>query len=215
MRRHLGVAALLCAALTASHLAITDVGAATPARDVLAAGKDRAHDVALTRDRGLSTAKRRSVELKRLVVSQQRRAVRFELSLRRVDRSPGFTQIFTIDLEAKGYGFAELMVATHPMSWPTPRDGLEHSITIEGTDTPQGYVTCDRLQMSLPDGASRWWVDVPRRCLPADRVKIGVYAQIINTIDMDEGTGGDKQFSHDELRVKGRHLLHGTAKPAY
>lgn len=169
-------------------------------------------DVHLNRLPGLSTADRRSVDLTRLAVTDRGDSVRFTVKLLRVNRSPRLTQIFLFDIASDELPYSQLVVATHSLSIPPRRDDLEHVMAIENADAPQGFVSCRRLPVSLPNGARTFWVEVPKRCLPSGQVRLRVYAQTV------PGPADDpavlRQYSHDSLRVAGRFDLGGTVHGA-
>lgn len=173
---------------------------------VLVTARDPAHDANLTGFRGLSKADRRSIDMRRLTLTRHGRYVRFAVRLDEVARTPRFTQLFLITLRAPGYQITQMQFASHSLAIPSTGRGLEHMITTEGTPTPQGFVSCDLKRFSFRDGAQRWWVDVPLRCLPRAKVRLDVYAQTIQPPESDESA----QYSNDTLRIKGTHALGGT-----
>lgn len=175
---------------------------------LLAAADDDPDDVRLTKAEGLEDEDRRSVELKKLVVTDRGRKVRFDLRLERVDRSQEFVQVYLFDIESKELPWSQMIVATMSMTEPPDPHGIEHSTGIEFADGPQGFVSCDHLTLRLRDGASRLWVEVPRRCIPRGPVALKVYAQTVDGVHAQL-----RQMSHDTLRVPGRHDLGGTARP--
>lgn len=206
MRRTLITAALLGLALTLPFTA--SARAESDRRTELGSSRDPAGDVTIRNEEGLSTAARRSIDLRRLRVIDRGRAVRFVVTVRKVRRTDNFTQVFHLNLPAQGYIFTQGTIASHSLNSPADEHGLEHDIITEGTDTPQGFVGCYHLRTRFRDGADRWWVDIPKRCLPRGTARVEVYAQTI------PGPGGStKQFSNDTLEL-GRLRLGGTLPPS-
>lgn len=177
-------------------------------RATIVSRPDPRNDAVLTRAGDVSRSDRRSIDLRRLVVRERGRSVRFVVRLREVVREARINQIFLIDVRTEELPWGQVVVATQPLRTPPPPDGLEREITIEGGDGPDGFVTCRLRHFSLDDGATRWWVDIPRRCLPRGEVALRVYAQTI------PGRDGARQFSHDTLRVRGTYDLGGRVRAA-
>lgn len=94
---------------------------------LLVAAKDEADDVRITKDKGLPEVDRRSVELKKLIVTDRGKRVRFDLRLGRVDRSDEFTQIVFINVWSKELPWSQLMLATHSTSIPEDPHGIERT----------------------------------------------------------------------------------------
>lgn len=176
---------------------------------LLATAKDAPKDVRITKDAGLSEGDRRSVELKRLVVSDRGKRVRFDLRIGRVDRSDSFTQVFLLDVESEELPWSQALIASHSMTEPPDKHGIEHSQAIEFAAGPGGFVGCDHLPIKLRDGATRLWVEIPKRCLPRGPVSIEVYAQTVEPPPFEFYA----QWSWDRLTVPGRPDLGGTARP--
>ena len=186
-------------------------GRASARPDALAYAEDATGDVSSRPVPGVAAETRNGIDLSSLTVMRHgRAAVRFTVDVERVERSEGVTQVYLIDVDGVGFDFGQLHVATHPQSAPASRDGLEHSITLEGADTAEGYVECDEISTSLEDGAGTWWVDVPLRCLPRTPSKLSVYAQALPGPSTDVPVD---PWSEDTLTVPGRHQLGGTVPP--
>lgn len=176
---------------------------------VLATAKDAPNDVRITKDKGLPDEDRRSVELKKLVVTDRDKRVRFDLRLGRVDRSNLFTQVIHFNVQSEELPWSQAHIATHSMSEPPDKHGIEHSQVIEFAEGPEGYVGCDHLHNKLRDGASRLWVEIPKRCLPRGPVSIEVYAQTVEPPPYEFYA----QWSWDRLTMPGHRDLGGTARP--
>lgn len=176
---------------------------------LLAAGRDDAHDVRITKDKGLSVNDRRSVELRRLVVTDRGKRVRFNLRLGRVDRSDTFTQILLFNVQSEELPWSQALLATHSMTEPPDKHGIEHRQVIEGAQDPQGFVSCDHLPIKLRNGAKGLWVEIPKRCLPRGAVSIEVSAQTVDPPPYES----DAQWSWDRLTLSGLHDLGGEARP--
>jgi hypothetical protein len=181
--------------------------------DSIVSASDPSGDVAIRRQPGISTADRESIDLRRLVVERHGNAVRFGFRIGRLERLATFTQAFFVDLMSPDVTFGQLQVATHPLSGPYQGgDELWLEMGIENPDTPQGFVSCRRLDADMRDGARRFWVDVPTKCLPSGRVGISVYSQ---TMSLPEGGSAFVQYSHDRLRLSGRFDLGGAVQPQH
>lgn len=207
------VPALLVASLAVGGATAVADDSASPPRvgkhPLLAAAKEDADDVGITKDKGLSEADRRSVELSTLVVTDRGKRVRFDLRIGRVDRSDTFTQIVHFNVQSKELPWSQAQVATHSTTEPPDKHGIEHRQVIEGAQGPDGYVGCDHLPIKMRDGASRLWLEIPKRCLPRGQVLIEVYAQTVEPPPYEFSA----QWSWDRLKVPGRHDLGGTARP--
>src|SRR4051812_42148438 len=183
------------------------LAAAAAAEPVIVAVSDPANDAHNTTDSGLSNADRRSIDIRRLVVTDEGDTVRFTFRILRVARSPRLTQIFLVDIATKQLPYSQLSIATHPLTRPPlTNDGLHHSMGIEGADTAQGFVECHRLHVSMRNGARTFWVEVPKRCLPAGPARLKVYTQTVQ----GPGLSDNAQYSEDTLRIRGRYDLGGT-----
>jgi hypothetical protein len=148
--------------------ALFPLAGATGAEPVIVAVSDRANDVHNTADPGLSNADHRSIDIRRLTVTDEGDTVRFTVKILRVARTPRLTQIFLVDITTDELPYSQLAIATHPLTAPPQsHDGLHHHMGIEGAATPQGFVSCHRLPISMRNGANTFWVEVPKRSQPA------------------------------------------------
>ena len=200
-----------CGSRVAPSAGVATSPTQAPVTDAIVEAQDAMGDVSTKRHPGLSAELRQGVDLRSLTLTRRAGSVRFTIGVGRVARSARLTQIYLIDVNAPGFDYGQLMVATHPWGVPaSSNDGLEHSMTLEGAEAPEGYIDCSDLAISLADGADSWWVDIPRRCLPEGPARLKVYAQTV------PGPGNDEpiQWSDDTLRVPGRHSLGGLAQPA-
>lgn len=182
--------------------------AAGATTSVIGVGRDAVGDVRVTRAPGITERDRRSIDLRRLRIIDRGRIVRFAVRVKKVRVASEFVQIFSVAMYAPGYVFTELQVASAALTTPPSRDGLQHWIVTEGSGNPEGFVACENLDLSFRDGATRWSVDVPRRCLPQGRARIAMYAQTTAPVSEDL-----TQYSNDRLKL-GRKNLGGTIPPS-
>jgi hypothetical protein len=205
----------LVATLVVAAIAAPLGSAAAPvdaSSTVVVTASDPRKDAKITRDPGLSTSQRRSIDVRRLELSDRGNAIRFTMTVKRLDRSRRFTQIYIFHITTAELPYNELLVATHSLSEPASKDGLEHRMTVEGADAPQGYVGCTRLPFSLRNGASTWWIEVPKRCLPEGPAELDLYTQTVQGPDIEPFEY--RQYSHDRLVVSGSFDLGGTVQAA-
>jgi hypothetical protein len=179
---------------------------AVAGRATIVVASDPRGDVHISNRPGLAPRDRKSIDLRRLTVSDAGNAVRFTFDVRRVDRSTRLNQAWFLNVMTNEPLYAQLQVITHQLAEPPlPHKGFVHKMSIENADTPQGFVSC-KVPISYRQGTRRWWVEVPKRCLPAGQVRLNVYAQTM--VGPEENT--TTQMSRDLMEVPGSYDLGGT-----
>ncbi|HET9421961.1 MAG TPA: hypothetical protein VFO49_12555 [Nocardioides sp.] len=166
--------------------------AAVPAAEAteVVTGSDPHGDVRITKAVGLDAPKRRTIDLRRLSVTETEKGPRFQLRLRRVVANGSFDQYFFVYLEGgDGQQFAFLKIKASK---------LRGSGGLEGADNPNGYAAC-RVEGRVSPDRRRLTVTLPNRCTPKQSVKVSVLAY---TTPLGE-EGGVRVFSRDRLRVPG------------
>ena len=64
----------------------------------------------------------------------------------------------------------------------------------------------------MRNGATTWWIEVPKRCLPEGLAEVDLYTQTVQGSDLE--SYGSDQYSHDRLVVSGSYDLGGTVRAA-
>ncbi|MXG88252.1 hypothetical protein [Nocardioides flavescens] len=162
--------------------------------------EDARNDVRIaTGEPGLGRDSRHSVDLTRLTVVPGAEGSTYALRLRRVTTAERFDQYFFLYVETAGDGlpFGFLMLKA---------SDLRGEMVVEGTDDPEGYVSC-RVRATVADRRHSLIFTVPSRCTPAGPVTIEMLAYTTPR----GRKGGEVVWSRDRVRIPGLVDLHGGA----
>lgn len=188
-----GVAALVLGAVLVTAVPTPARAASVPESESESVSvMDEAHDVRIVRKvKGLSLAKRTSIDLRRVEVEPRDGVVRFTVTLHKVLRTRTFSQMVFFSL-APPPGSADTWSGTIGMSpqWP----GLSYAgLDADGTGTD--YESCDPLTVQVRHRTDQLRLDVPNRCIPQGEVSI----KLISLTGYFRSDAG-RPWSQDRLR---------------
>jgi hypothetical protein len=189
-RPALAVAAALVAALVASP------AQAAPG-DMIVSQTDARGDVRLlSDDGGLTDAQRRSIDMRKVTVTEQAGGVRFSVKLKQLTTARKFDQIVEVRLlPDNDDDFWSTTVGFSPQNRTSGY--AFYAPTLDGDDV----VSCDPLITVVRRAKRTVHIDVPTKCLPKERARIEVGS--FTGEFRGEGVG----YSRDRLNVLGTHQL--------
>ena len=185
----------LAAAL--ATLALVAPSAQAAPGDVIVGQADARGDVRLRgNDGGLSDAQRRSIDMRKVTVSETAGGVRIVVKLKELTTARKFDQI--IEVLMLPDNDEDVWSATVGFSPQNRALGYAfYSPTLDGDDV----VSCDPLATVVRRAKRTVQIDVPSKCLPKERARI-VVGSFTGTF-RGEGVG----YSEDRLNVRGTHQL--------
>jgi hypothetical protein len=177
-----------CAAIAILLALATAPPASSYTSNELGRGADARHDVHLKKTPGLSTADRRTVDLRGLTITRTPTGPRFDLRVKRVATDNDFNQYFFVYLypasgDNSGIGYLKVRAA--------------NLRTEAGYDFPDSYATC-RPSAHVSRKHTRLTVLLPWRCVPTAEVRVSALAY---TTPLGR-QGGSKVYSTDRMRLR-------------
>lgn len=175
--------------LVAATLLSTSVATPTVGLDV----RDDRRDVQIfTRVPGPPAAERRSIDLRRVVVTPGPETVRFKVRIARLLPSAAFDQVADILLLPPADADVDWAGTEVWISTKRPRTSFATFYS-----TVAEPVACPRLPAGSNPATGWFWLDVPRACLPPGEVAVEVLTLATTA------RNGARPYSRDVLSVPG------------
>ena len=184
----------LAATLTAGLLVAGPLPAPAHGAQPVVDARDARGDVRIYhRVSGVPQAERRGIDIRRATVTKVGNRFRFEVRVKRLWLRRPYDQMAFVHLtQVDGPWTSEVAMSPQQPS---------RAYAVRYDQESFEYVNCDGVRTKSRAAQARFWVVVPKRCVPAGPVRI----KVITLTGTFRGDGWP--WSRDNLAVPGRHTL--------
>lgn len=142
---------------------------------------------------GVPHAERRGIDIRRATVTQVSNRFRFEVRVKRLWLRRHYDQMAFVHLtQVDGPWTSEVAMSPQQPS---------RAYAVRYDPESSEYVNCDGVRSSSRAAQARFWLVVPKRCVPVGPVRM----RVITLTGTFRGDGWP--WSRDDLRAPGRHTL--------